>query len=206
MIMYKKFTKRIIDILVATFLLVILFPISLLIAVAIKLEDNGNVFFLQKRLGKNGKHFNIIKFRTMHKNSDQIEVSLSPELLNEYYREFKLEDDPRTTHIGKVLRRTCMDEIPQLINVLKNDLSIVGPRPIVDKEKSFYNEYELKMLLSVKPGITGYWQTYGRKKASYSDKSRQKSELYYVKNYSLVLDLKIIINTIVIILNEILSL
>lgn len=203
--MYLYF-KHYLDKIIAFLLTVLLAPVWVGIAVAIKIDDNGAIFYKQIRLGKNGKAFEIIKFRTMRENSDKIELSLTEEQKKEFFREYKLENDPRTTKIGQILRITCFDEIPQLINVLKGDLSIIGPRPIVPEEIQFYNEDELRQLLSITPGLTGYWQSYGRHKASYSDQTRQQYELFYVNNISLGLDLKIMIKTIRIIFGELIKL
>ena len=196
-------TKRFMDIIVSILLIVLFFPFGVIIATIIKLEDGGPVFFGQSRMGISGKSIRIIKFRSMRTGSDNIESSLSPSERELYYKEYKLLRDPRTTKIGTFIRKSCLDEIPQLINALSGDLSIVGPRPIVKDEASFYSSDQLQQLLSVKPGITGYWQTFGRNTASYSDGTRQQYELYYVKNKSIKLDIQIIVKTVIIILTEI---
>lgn len=109
--------------------------------------------------------------------------------MEQYIKEFKIDDDPRVTNIGAFLRRTSLDELPQLLNVLKGDLSIVGPRPIVEKETEMYGE-QIAKFLSVKPGLTGYWQAYGRSNISYENGERQRMEMYYIENRSLWLDIK----------------
>ena len=130
----------------------------------------------------------------MYSNSDEIFDSFSDEQKEEYYKNFKLDNDPRVTKVGDFLRRTSLDEIPQLINVLKGDLSLVGPRPIVEKEICKYGQYADK-LFSVIPGITGYWQANGRSDTSYDE--RVKMDMYYIDNKSILLDIKIMFKTVI---------
>ena len=132
----------------------------------------------------------------MKKNADDLENMLTPEQLEIFKTEFKIEDDPRITKIGNFLRETSLDELPQLLNILKGDLSIVGPRPVVEDELENYGE-DVNKLLSVKPGLTGYWQAYARNDVIYATGERQKMELYYVDNSSLWFDIKIFFKTFV---------
>ena len=127
---------------------------------------------------------------------------LNKKQLEQFYAEYKIDNDPRITKIGKIIRKTSIDEFPQLFNILDGDMSLIGPRPIVNDEIVHYNKNDLKKLLSVKPGLTGYWQAYARNKASYKDGLRQNMELYYAKNHCLGLDLKIFIKTIISVLKQ----
>ena len=124
-----------------------------------------------------------------------LEKILTPEQLEQYVKEFKIDNDPRITKIGGFLRKTSLDELPQLINILKGELSIVGPRPIVEKETEIYGS-DIAKLLSVKPGLTGYWQAYARNNATYESGERQRMEMYYVEHCSLWLDIKILCRTV----------
>lgn len=188
------FIKRSIDI-VGSFLgLVILSPIFLVIAICIKVTDGGEVFYKHKRVGHNGKEIMLYKFRSMKKNADDLEKMLTPEQLEIFKTEFKLENDPRITKVGNFLRKTSLDELPQLLNILKGELTIVGPRPVVEDELENYGD-NAKKFLSVKPGLTGYWQAYARNDANYATGERQKMELYYVENRSLWFDIKIFFKT-----------
>ena len=188
--------------------IILLIPI-LVIALIIFVKDPGNPFYIQKRVGLKNKEIHILKFRSMRKGADEFEDSLTPEQLEEYRLEYKLEDDPRLIGykkpgdskkcFGGILRRLSIDELPQVIwNIcIKGDMSIVGPRPILREElENHYMPDEQKILISVKPGLTGYWQAYARNDVGYSDHERQDMELYYCTNRSLLLDIKIIFKTI----------
>lgn len=189
------------------FSLVLLFPV-IIISLIIMIKDFGNPFYVQKRVGMNGKQIGVVKFRSMRKGADRLEEMLTPEQLEEYKKEYKLEDDPRLLGykkpgdghkcFGALLRRTSLDELPQIIwNIcLKGNMSVVGPRPILaDELEENYTREEQKLFLSAKPGLTGYWQAYARNNATYLTGERQQMELYYVKNASFGLDLKIIFAT-----------
>ncbi len=128
-------------------------------------------------------------------NVKNLEKLLTPEQLEQYRTEFKIDNDPRITKIGNVLRKLSLDELPQLFNILKGDISIVGPRPIVEKETQIYGD-DVGKLLSVKPGLTGYWQAYARNNATYESGERQKMEMYYIDNNSLWLDIRILFKTV----------
>ena len=184
--------KRTIDILGALIGLVLLSPIFLIVAIAIKLDSKGPIIFGHTRRGLHGKDIKVYKFRTMYENSQEIFNNFTKEQKEEFYKNFKLENDPRVTKIGDFLRRTSIDELPQLINILNGSMSIVGPRPIVQKEIDLYGDYANK-LFSVVPGLTGYWQANGRSDTTYEE--RIKMDMYYIDNRSLWLDLKIIFKT-----------
>ena len=167
-------------------------PLFIIISLVVKISSKGSVFFIHERIGFQGKKFKLIKFRTMVDNAEDMIAAFTPEQKKEWEENFKLKDDPRITKIGKFLRKTSLDELPQLINILKGDMSFVGPRPIVEDELSWYGDNKEK-LLSVKPGLTGWWAVNGRSDVPYPE--RCDLELYYVDHFSFGLDLKIIIKT-----------
>ena len=187
-----KVIKRLFDIIVSFLGLLILSPLVLLLTILIKCDSKGPVFFIQKRVGRNGKKFGIFKFRTMRINAEELIASFTPEQLKEWKENFKLKNDPRITRVGKFLRNTSLDELPQLINIFIGNMSLVGPRPIVEEELEWYGEKK-SVLLSVRPGLTGWWATNGRSEVSYPE--RCDYELYYVYNCSLLLDIKILFKT-----------
>lgn len=188
---FYDFLKRTFDIFCSFFGLIVFSPVFLVITVIILSEHTGKrVFYKQRRVGRNGKIIYIHKFRSMVEEADKVELWLDEKQLRQYYKEYKIADDPRVTKFGKFLRRTGMDELPQLINILKGELSLVGPRPIQESELEFYGE-DRNLLLSVKPGLTGYWQVYCAEGISYHNHKRQDMELDYVKNRSVKWDLKI---------------
>lgn len=187
-------TKKSMDLILSFIGLILLIPVFLILAILVKLDSKGPVFYAHTRKGKNRSDIKIYKFRTMYSNSDEIFDSFSDEQKEEYYKNFKLDNDPRVTKVGDFLRRTSLDEIPQLINVLKGDLSLVGPRPIVEKEICKYGQYADK-LFSVIPGITGYWQSHGRSDTSYEE--RIEMDMYYIDNRSILLDIKIMFKTVI---------
>lgn len=192
---YYTFVKRMSDIALSVLALVLTSPIFLLIMfIYLFGESKGPVIFSQKRYGENGSKFNVYKFRSMVINAD--EKLKSNQILYEKYikNNYKLAptEDPRITRIGCFLRKTSLDELPQLINVLKGEMSIVGPRPIVEEELREYQHLK-EDFLSVKPGLTGHWQVSGRSEVGYPE--RVDLELYYIYHQSLLLDLKIILKT-----------
>ena len=187
-------TKKSMDLILSFIGLILLIPVFLILAILVKLDSKGPVFYAHTRKGKNRSDIKIYKFRTMYSNSDEIFESFSDEQKEEYYKNFKLDNDPRVTKVGDFLRRTSLDEIPQLINVLKGDLSLVGPRPIVEKEICKYGQYA-DTLFSVIPGITGYWQSHGRSDTSYEE--RIEMDMYYIDNRSILLDIKIMFKTVI---------
>lgn len=196
------FIKRCIDIILSLLGLIILSPVFLLIAILIKKEDHGNVFYKHKRIGHMNKDIYIYKFRSMtnkYKTFDEFYQTLSDEQKQEWDENFKLENDPRITKIGKFIRKTSLDELPQIINILKGDMSIIGPRPVVNDEIEKYGNQKAKFL-SIKPGLTGYWTANGRSATTYED--RIKLELYYIDHCSLLLDIKIFFKTILSVLKK----
>ena len=188
------FVKRFADIICSAIAIILLSPFFIIISIAIKATSKGPVIFVHNRVGKNGKKIGIYKFRSMVMNAEELIEKFTPEQKEEFKKNFKLKNDPRITKIGKFLRKTSLDELPQLFNILKGDLSIVGPRPIMEVETKIYGEYK-DMLLSIKPGLTGFWAANGRSDTSY--KRRRAMEIYYVKNRSLVFDIKIIFKTVI---------
>ena len=190
--MYRNFFKRIIDFTLALIALIVLSPLMSVVAIVTAIKMKGNPFFIQPRPGKNEKIFKLIKFRTMVDNAEDMIASFNPEQKKEWEENFKLKDDPRITKIGKFLRKTSLDELPQLINILKGDMSFVGPRPIVEDELSWYGDNKEK-LLSVKPGLTGWWAVNGRSDVPYPE--RCDFELYYVDRVSFGFDLLILVKT-----------
>ena len=189
---FYDFVKRFADITCSAIGIILLSPFFIIISIAIKLTSRGPVIFVHKRVGKNGKEIGIYKFRSMVMNAEELIEKFTPEQKEEFQKNFKLENDPRITRVGKFLRKTSLDELPQLFNILKGDLSIVGPRPVIEAETKIYGKYK-DMLLSVKPGLTGFWAANGRSDTSY--KRRRAMEIYYVKNRSLLFDIKIILKT-----------
>lgn len=186
--------KRVFDIIVSGFALLVLSPLMLMIAVIIRL-DGGSSLFGHKRLGRGGKTFPCLKFRTMVMNGDEIlkdYLKNNPESAEEWKATQKLQKDPRVTRLGKFLRSTSLDELPQLINVLKGDMSLVGPRPIVRNEIEHYNN-DIIHYYRVRPGITGLWQVSGRNDVSYAQRVQMDS--WYVRNWSLWHDIAILFKT-----------
>lgn len=184
-------SKRFIDILLSLFGLIIVSPIMLIVAILIKLESTGPVIFSQKRVGLNGKEFNMLKFRSMVQNAEELKEKLQKQ--NEMSGPmFKMKEDPRVTKVGKFIRKTSIDELPQLINVFKGEMSLVGPRPSLPKEVAKFEPWMLERL-SVKPGLTCYWQVSGRNNIDFED--WMKLDIKYVKDRNLGLDIKLIFKT-----------
>lgn len=209
-----EFFKRTFDIVSTLVVSIILIIPVLIISIVIVAKDGWSPFYRHKRIGKNGKIIGVYKFRSMKKNADRLEEMLTPEQLAEYKKEYKLKDDPRLIGykkqgdgdkcFGAKIRRMSLDELPQIMmNILiLGNMSVVGPRPIIESElNENYTIEEQKLLLSVKPGLTGYWQAYGRNHVGYEGGERQKMELFYVHNRSFILDMKIIFKTVSAVLN-----
>ena len=187
--------KRFLDLAMVTLGGLVFLPFLLLLALLVRLSSPGPVLYGHKRLGLNGKHFNAYKFRSMVKDADQKLRSIldaDPRLREEWEASHKLKDDPRVTAIGKLLRRTSFDEFPQLINILKGEMSLVGPRPVTDAEIEKYGE-NARRILTVKPGLTGLWQVSGRSDTDYAE--RVSYDLYYLQSWSVWLDLWILYRT-----------
>ena len=192
--------KRVIDIVLAIFLAVLFLPIWFIVPILIKLDSPGPVFFKHRRVGKQGKLFWLYKFRTMVQDADEILHKKDPELLKEFKAgDWKLKNDPRITKLGKLIRNLTIDEFPQLLNVLKGEMSIVGPRAYVKKElneqaKKYPKTKELiKEILLVKPGITGPWQTSGRNIVPFDKRARMDVE--YIRRDNFWKDLEILLKT-----------
>lgn len=188
--------KRIFDIILGSILLVISIPFFSVVATLIKITSSGPVFFLQKRCGKNRREFKMYKFRTMIKDAETLKIQLKSDVDGPM---FKMKNDPRITFIGRFLRRWSLDELPQLFNVLKGEMSLVGPRPLSNDEMTRNNEWK-EIRLSVKPGVTGLWQTTGKSSGKFSDWIKYDTE--YVKKRSLFFDFKILFLTITAVLRK----
>mgnify|MGYP000980169560 CR=1 FL=1 len=187
------FTKKLIDIVGASLGLILLSPLFLIIIVLIKIDDfKAPIFFGHERVGKDMKHFKCWKFRTMVPNAQKVFENFTPEQKEEFAVNFKLKDDPRITKIGNVLRKTSLDELPQIWNILVGQMSIVGPRPIVDEELEKYGQYQ-DILVSVKPGLTGLWQCSARSNCTYEE--RVTLDMEYISSRSLKMDMIIIFKT-----------
>ena len=192
--------KRFIDIAFSLLLIIILIPLFLIISILIKLNSKGSIIYIQRRIGMNNVSFSCYKFRTMKPKSKYILKKLliqNPHLKNEFEKKRKLINDPRFTNIGKFLRFTSLDELPQIFNVFKGEMSFIGPRPIIKSEIKKYGK-DFKKAFSVKPGISGLWQVSGRNKLSYS--KRVELDIFYAANINLLLDFKIFLKTILVIL------
>jgi lipopolysaccharide/colanic/teichoic acid biosynthesis glycosyltransferase len=190
-----EFVKRLFDLCLSLVAVIVLSPVLLVIALAIYLEDHGPVLYGAKRVGRYGKSIVVYKFRSMRLNADRLEDMLTPEELEEYHKNFKLEHDPRITRVGAFLRKTSLDELPQLFNIISGSLSLVGPRPVLQEETELYGK-DRDLLLSCKPGLTGLWQSRGRSNVTYEDGRRQALELQYVASRSMLLDVKILFWTV----------
>jgi len=192
------FWKKLFDYIVCIIILPFALLLIAVIAIIIKFTERDSIFFKQDRVGYGGKTFKILKFRTMYSNAeerlDEI-LERNPEARKEWEKTFKLKEDPRVTPLGRFLRKTSLDELPQIFNVLKGDMSIVGPRPVTKEELEKFYKDKAKYYLSVKPGITGYWQVEGRSDID-NYKKRVEMDVWYIKNQSIFLDLKILLKTI----------
>ncbi len=192
----REFAKRLFDVIFSLLILILFSPVYLLLGLLIALSSRGPIFYIQKRVGKNHKPFNCIKFRTMVTNADEVLLELmqtSPQLRQEFEDNFKLKQDPRITRIGRFLRLTSLDEFPQFWNVLKGDMSVVGPRPLVAEELPRYGCH-IDKILTIRPGITGLWQVSGRNDIPYS--RRVQIDLYYANFHNFWLDLWVIVKTV----------
>ena len=184
--------KRLIDVVCSFLGVLVLSPLFIIIAIIIKTTSKGPVFFYQKRVGKNGKEFYMYKFRSMVVNAEELKEKLADQ--NEMSGPmFKMKDDPRVTKVGKFIRKTSIDELPQLWNVLKGDMSLVGPRPSLPKEVAQFEEWMYKRL-EVKPGLTCYWQVSGRNNIDFED--WMKLDIKYVDERSTWVDIKLIFKTV----------
>ena len=193
-----EISKRAIDIIGAGSGLLLLSPVIAIVACAVKFTSKGPIFFSQKRVGKNGKLFDMYKFRSMVVNAEELKEKLAHQ--NEMSGPmFKMKDDPRVTKVGKFIRKTSLDELPQLWNVLKGDMSLVGPRPSLPKEVKQFEEWMYKRL-TVKPGLTCYWQVSGRNNIDFED--WMKLDISYVEDRNLWIDIKLIFKTILVLFGD----
>lgn len=200
---YKKkpiyeFFKRMFDICASALGIILLSWLLIIVAIIIKCTSKGPVFFKDKRVGKGGKEIHVYKFRSMYVDAEsRLKEYLTPEQLKQWEQERKIDNDPRITKVGKFLRKTSLDELPQLFNILVGKLSICGNRPITRMElDKWYTKEEKELLAKVKPGLTGYWQAYGRSDVTFESGERQKLDLIYASRCSLWLDIKIVFRTV----------
>jgi lipopolysaccharide/colanic/teichoic acid biosynthesis glycosyltransferase len=192
----SRIVKRSGDIVFSLAVLSLGSPLFLLLALLVKLTSRGPVFYVQQRVGRDYRSFGCVKFRTMRRDADRVLGVLlaeSPDLAEEFRNDFKLKNDPRITRLGKFLRRSSLDELPQFVNVLRGEMSVVGPRPIVSKELPRYGD-AMNEVLAVRPGLTGLWQVSGRNNLSYGE--RVKLDVCYARSRSFRGDLAIILRTI----------
>ena len=192
--------KDFFDFIFSLILIILGLPVFILITLLIKFSSRGPIFFMHKRIGKERIPFYCIKFRTMHPEAEDILQNLlskDEKFKKEFEKSQKLKNDPRITTIGKFLRKTSLDELPQLLNVLKMEMSIIGPRPIIEEEIKRYGQ-SINEVLSIKPGMTGLWQVSGRNNLTY--RRRVTLDCNYVQNFNFIMDLRIIIRTIGVIL------
>ena len=185
------FFKRIMDIVCSLIGLIALSPVLFIVAFAIKIESKGSIVFMQERVGENGSKFNMYKFRSMVQNAEKLKEKLTDK--NEMDGPmFKMKEDPRVTKIGKFIRKTSIDELPQLVNILKGEMSLVGPRPSLPSEVMKFEKW-MKKRLEVKPGLTCYWQVAGRNDIEF--KEWMELDLKYVEERSTLVDIKLIYKT-----------
>ena len=182
----NSFLKRFFDLIISFICILVLFPIWILVPVAILIDSKGAPYFLQRRLTKNGRVFRMVKFRTMVINAERIGTGL-----------FNYDGDTRITRVGKFLRKTSLDELPQLINIVAGQMSVIGPRPVTKEETELYNIHK-DYVLSVLPGLSGMWQISGRSDSSYDE--RIQYDIYYIQNWSIWLDIWILIKTVYVVL------
>ena len=188
---FYEVSKRALDFIASLLGLILLSPVFLIVSILIKLESEGEVIFSQTRIGLKGKKFKMYKFRSMVKNAEELKAKLAAQ--NEMSGPmFKMKEDPRVTKVGKFIRKTSIDELPQLINVLKGEMSLVGPRPSLPKEVENFEDWMLRRL-EVKPGLTCYWQGSGRNNINFED--WMKLDVQYVEDRNFLLDLKLIFKT-----------
>lgn len=197
-----QYLKRVFDYLLSFGLVALFSPVLLMLFVIVYISTKGHPFFTHERIGYRGKKFHVWKFRTMHIDAqDRLKIILEEcgASRKEWEKDFKLKNDPRVTKIGNLLRKTSLDELPQLINVLKGEMSLVGPRPIIEDEIIKYGEFYY-YFIAVKPGISGLWQVSGRNDIDYDE--RVQLDVWYVRNWSIELDIEILIKTAIVVLGR----
>lgn len=193
-----RLMKRLVDIVFSVLGLLLISPVIIIISLLIKIDSKGPIVFSQTRVGKNGREFKMYKFRSMVVNAEELKEELEKQ--NEMSGPmFKIKEDPRITRIGRILRKTSIDELPQLINVIKGDMSLVGPRPSLPNEVKQFDHWMLKRL-EVRPGLTCYWQVMGRNDIDFEDWMRL--DVKYVKNRSFFVDIKLILKTILVLFGD----
>ncbi len=191
----SRSVKRLGDLLFSVLVIILGLPLFVILALLVKFSSPGPIFYVQERIGKDYSRFGCIKFRTMRADADDALLNVladSPSMRKEFERDFKLKKDPRITFIGRILRRSSLDELPQFFNVLLGQMSVVGPRPIVDKELIRYGTL-MDEVVKVRPGLTGLWQVSGRNNLSYE--KRVELDLFYANGRSFLMDLNIIFRT-----------
>jgi lipopolysaccharide/colanic/teichoic acid biosynthesis glycosyltransferase len=188
-----EFMKRCFDVISSTVAIILISPLCLVIAILIRIESRGSILFKHDRLGRDGKIIKVYKFRTMVINAEDLLNNMPDEIKKKFEVNFKFENDPRITKIGRFLRQSSLDELPQLINIIKGEMSVVGPRPIVQKELKMYGKFGDK-LLTIKPGLTGNWQVNGRSNTTYEE--RVKFDMDYIDTRSFPRDMVIILKTV----------
>lgn len=189
-----RFVKRTFDIVFSGCVVAVGLLPSLVLSVVIAAESHGSPFYIDHRVGWRGRPLGVLKFRSMVADADDVEKYLSAEQLAEWHRERKVTDDPRVTRVGRLLRATSIDELPQFLNVLVGQMSVIGPRPISEEELGWFGE-DRDLLLSVRPGITGWWQVAARNDADFESGRRQALELEYVRCAGLAMDWKAFVGT-----------
>jgi lipopolysaccharide/colanic/teichoic acid biosynthesis glycosyltransferase len=198
---HSRVLKRTGDIVFSLAMLSLCSPLLVLLVLLVKITSRGPVFYVQQRVGRGYRQFGCIKFRTMRRDADRIlsaVLAASPDLQEEFRNDFKLRNDPRITRLGRFLRRSSLDELPQFVNVLRGEMSVVGPRPIVSQELPRYGK-RMEEVLAVRPGLTGLWQVSGRNNLSY--RKRVQLDLYYARYRSLKMDMRILLRTIRVVLD-----
>ncbi len=199
---FDRALKQAFDIIVACLLIIVSSPFLIALYLIVFISTKGHPIFAHKRIGCHGKSFKVYKFRTMHLDANkrlQELLATSKESKQEWEKDFKLKNDPRITKIGKFLRKTSLDELPQLINVIKGEMSLVGPRPITQDEVKKYGEY-FEYFTAVRPGVTGLWQVSGRNDVDYDE--RVQLDVWYVRNWSVELDIQILLKTVLVVLGR----
>lgn len=189
------FLKRLFDILLSVIMIAVTAPFLLIFMMLIAIIDKHSPIYASERVGYKGNPFKIYKLRSMKFEDKDLKDILSDDEYSEFIKNYKIDKDPRVTKLGAILRKTSIDELPQLYNVLKGDMSLVGPRPVLQEETELYGD-DRELLLSVRPGLTGLWQASGRNNLDYESGKRQETELYYVRNRSFLFDIKILFMTV----------
>ena len=200
--MWYFFWKRVFDIFFSFLAILILLLPMIIVGIIVKITSKGPMIFKDKRVGKNKKIINVYKFRSMYIDAEEnIDKYLTPEQKEIWLRERKLDNDPRITKVGDFIRRHSIDELPQFLNILKGDMALIGPRPLVEKEVEVNYPDSKDLLLSLKPGLTGYWQAYARNNVGYENGQRQRMELYYIEHSNWGMDIRIIFQTAKVVIN-----